>query len=515
MRLFDKKKIGNKREITVFGIKFTYHKKVVGNAGKVRRPPLVGPDGAINARELFFRQRRFDLIFKYVYLKNHRRYGGETDFFLCLYCEHIRAFNHFYEDDVSYGVPKQSKEDFLTSFADTWNSLSQNGFDKARSRIPVGENYEVINGAHRLAACALLNQDVYVEQQAAGRCDDFLEFQKKGIDPDMADFAALEYVKFNPDAYIVNLHSVTDPQHDGRVEEILNRYGFIYYKKKVHMTFNGYINLKKLSYGLDNWKRESWIGGVEDDFSGAKEHARRSMGEHPLRVFVFVCPNLDDVVQAKKEIRDIYGIGNHSIHINDTSDEALELAQTYFNRNSLFVINTRPYDQPVTVLDGLIVELKKQVRKDGIEMDAVCAAGSTPLSVLGLRESSDLDFLYCGDGKFEGGGSISNHDSQLGYYPYNKTEIIQNPEHHFYYRGLKFITPAILLQMKKKRGEVPKDIRDCELIERFFAGSPVPIERKKRTGGFKVFRKIKNGGERTIVILGLKIKYRKKSKRKR
>ncbi len=473
-------------------------------------PPLVEADGSVNARKLFFRQHRFDIIFKYIYLDKHLRYGKDTAFFSNLYIEHIRAFNDFYEDSSDYQTPKQSPDDFIYSFEALLSSIKESDFDPQKSRIPVDVNYELENGAHRLAACAYLDKNVFIESSGLARYRNYKIFMEKGLPLELADYAALEYVKLNPHAYIVNLHSVTDPKHDVKVEAILNKCGFVFYKKEVHMSLNGYINLKKISYGKDNWTRESWIGSNEDDFHGAKEHAQRSMGPNPMRIFVFVCDNLEKVVQAKKEIRDIYNIGNYSIHINDFRSEAVELAQTYFNKNSLFIINARPYSLQFSSLDKLIDDLKKMCQRQNVSLDEICASGSTPLSILGIRECADLDFLYCGKEPFTSNDKrISNHDSQLQYYPYSKTEIVQNPTNHFYYRGVKFITPTILLQMKQKRGEKPKDIRDCEIIEKFLQGMPLPVLERKASK-FSLFRKIKRGNERTVVILGLKFNYRKK-----
>ena len=114
---------------------------------------------------------------------------------------------------------------------------------------------------------------------------------------------------------------------DNEVVKILEKYGFVYYKKEINLTFDGYVNLKKLSYG-SFWDRESWIGNVENKFAGAQAHAKQSMGNNPLRAFVFVCDDLQKVIKSKAEIRDLFNLGNYSVHINDTREEAIWLAET-------------------------------------------------------------------------------------------------------------------------------------------------------------------------------------------
>ena len=76
--------------------------------------------------------------------------------------------------------------------------------------------------------------------------------------------------------------------------------------------------------------------------------------------------------------------------------------------------------------------------------------------------------MYCGQKTFDiKTETLANHDSELIYYPYSKQEIILNPKCHFYYRGVKFITLDVLYSMKQNRHEFPKDINDCDLIQKF------------------------------------------------
>ncbi|MBR4507274.1 MAG: hypothetical protein IKP24_01940 [Alphaproteobacteria bacterium] len=456
----------------------------------------------VNAFDLFLRQKRFDLIFKYIYLKNKDK---NTQFFENLYAEHIRAFNGFYEINPSDGIPKNTCEDFIKSFDELYDNMSKRGFDKKHGIIPIGDNGEISDGAHRLTCAAVLGLDVELEEDHRNDLYDYKFFQNQGIDPDMADYAALEYVKLNPNAYIVNLQSIIDTKFDSQVEQILEKYGFIYYKKNVNITFNGLVNLKKLSYG-SFWDRESWIGTAENSFAGAVYHANNSFGKNPMRIYVFVCDKLADVLAAKSEIRALFNIGNFCVHINDTREEAIALAQTYFNKNSLYMINKRPYQYEDNHFDNMVTELRDATHNYGIDLNDVCGGGSTPLDVFGLRKSDDLDFLYCGNKDFNiQTETLSNHDTELVYYPYSKQEIIFNPMNHLYYQGVKIITLDILFAMKQKRHEIPKDVNDCKMIKAFKRG------KKYRKSNFKIFRKIRDGQKRTLVFFNIiKIHYTKR-----
>lgn len=413
----------------------------------------------MDALELLLNQKRFDLIYKYLYVSN------PCDFNRRAYIENIRAFNGFVELEPSDGVPKNSAEDFVRSFDLLITNLKQNGFNAQKGLIPIQKNGEISDGAHRLAACAALNIDVATEQDEQHQDMFSYEFfQYRKMDSDVMDYGALEYVKLNPDAYIVNLHAVNNPKYDALVHEILNKYGWIYYQRNINMNLNGYVNLVKLSYG-SFWEREKWIGDESNGFEGALKHARMSYGRYPMRIFVFVCDDLQKVLQAKAEIREIYKIGNNSVHINDTHEEAIWLAETYFNKNSLHFIKHRPYKFTDAIFDSNLEYLKTKLKEAAINVDSVCCVGSTPINAYGIRKASDLDYLCLNDDFAIEDDIISPHDDQLHYYKNSKQNIITNPRYFFYYHGLKIGTLNLIRTLKLHRHEMPKDIGDlCSIL---------------------------------------------------
>ena len=226
-------------------------------------------------------------------------------------------------------------------------------------------------------------------------------------------------------------------------------------------------------------------------------HANNSMDpskKAPLRAYVFICDNIENVLKAKAEIRSLENKGNFSIHINDTREEAVCLASIYFNDNSIEMLNARSYKIETEKLDTLIHRLKEEVRAQEADIDDVCGAGSTPLNVAGARESADLDFLYSGSKPLIiPDGELSHHASELKYYPYDEATIVHHPQMQFYYNGVKFISLDILLKMKRKRNERPKDVKDCKLISKIKKGA------KNR---FKLFEKVKLGNKKSIILLG-------------
>ena len=104
----------------------------------------------IDPMEVLKASARFDLVFKVALAKAWAsddaqavREAEEA------YLEMVRARNGFYEDEPLRNTPAE----FIESFRRTAASIRENGYDLERPAIPVDANLELLNGAHRLAAC--------------------------------------------------------------------------------------------------------------------------------------------------------------------------------------------------------------------------------------------------------------------------------------------------------------------------------------------------------------------------
>ncbi|RTJ71573.1 hypothetical protein [Campylobacter jejuni] len=456
-----------------------------------------------NALDIFLNQKRFDLIFKWLYLQY-----PDNNFIKESYLESIRAFNNFYEENPSDNIKKEGPDAFIKRFEELFTSIKKTGFISNNHSIPIGNNNEISDGAHRLTICAFLNLQIATQKDNSDELYDYIFFRRKMMDSKIMDFGALQYVKLNPNAYIVHIHSIVDMNKDNQICNLLNSYGFIYYQKNIYLNFNGYVNLKKISYGIYG-EKENWIGDNKNNFMGAQEHAKLSLGKNPMRVFIFVCSSFDKILKVKQEIRKLLDMGNHSIHINDKKEEAITLAKIYFNDNSLNMINYRSFKYESKLLDTRIQKLSKIAAEHDISIEDMCACGSTPLNVYGLRESNDFDFIAKTNSKKIlniQDSDLSNHESELYLYPNSKQEIIENPNFHFYYNNFKFISLDILYKMKKKRNEKPKDIQDCKLIKKALKG-------RNAWSDFKIYSKKKYGLRREIILFNcIKFYYTKKKK---
>ncbi|MCV6598930.1 MAG: hypothetical protein OIF36_00390 [Alphaproteobacteria bacterium] len=339
----------------------------------------------ISAKEIFYKNYRFDLIYKYLFLKYKDLPFKESNYFKNLYLYQIKIFNGFKEDD------KNTLEHFEESFLTLFDSLKNNGFDAKKGLIPLNKEQQLVNGAHRLVSCYFLNKDVSVDEKISedNSCYDYRFFLKRGLRSDIADFGALEFVKSNPYSFIINIQPRANIKLDSKVENIIEEYANIYYKKNVKLNLNGLVNIKKLCY-----KDTKWIGNYKNGFSGAQEHAENSFdSSNPMRVYVVTCESLDEMVALKSKVREIYNIENYSIHINDTHEEAIELAEVYFNDNTLEYFNSVPFNYKNSLIDSQVSYLHKYIKKNNIDKNDICIIGSYPMGLWGLRQIRDLDFI--------------------------------------------------------------------------------------------------------------------------
>ena len=93
-----------------------------------------------------------------------------------------------------------------------------------------------------------------------------------------------------------------------------------------------------------------------------------------------------------------------------------------------------------------------------------CVTASSVLSLFGIREGRDLDFLHNSkvDGDFEH-PLLSSHNKELDDYTTILDNILYNPLNHFWWNNIKFAAPNVIIEMKEKRGE-EKDVRDVSML---------------------------------------------------
>jgi hypothetical protein len=404
---------------------------------------------------------RFDLIIKYLYGKSIIK-NYNTSFFKDAYKEHLRLWNGFKE----YNNPhKCTFEAFDEDFKRMIESIDKNGFDPTISLVPIENNKYILNGSHRVASCLVCNKPVmccYGTNVIDGQkdCSWGGLFKNLGLPTVYSDITAIEYAKLKKSTYVVTLFPSTNGNYRP-VLEILSKYGGVFYYKPIELKKYGPLNLMRELY-----VGEPWAGDHDTNYGGFSDKMNRCYTTNNLTyVFLVDFDSHENTIKAKKEIRDIFNLGNHSVHINDTHEQTVRLSKIFFNDNSIHHLNNSipvKYEKFNTCIENF----KKYIDKNGLDIDDYCVTSSSTLSIYGLREGNDLDYLHLNPTEIKDDLNLIHSHNEYGknLYELNYDEIILNPNYHFYSRGVKFASLNVVKELKEKRGE-EKDLKDLELIK--------------------------------------------------
>jgi FkbM family methyltransferase len=406
---------------------------------------------------------RFDVPAKIIFgrfcrLNLRSEWGKEV------YLHHIQSLNNFHESD---GFGKSGKEAFIDSYQALLSSVASEGFNSGRSIIPVGNDETIIDGSHRLAAGYVLEKDVCTAVFDRGTNSyDYEYFLKRGLNRKYTDAIAYEYCRIKKNTYIVSIFPSAEDK-DVEIVNILKKHTDIIYRKDVQLEKNGPHLLIKQMY-----QKEPWLGDWSNTFKGAKYKADQCFQKTgPVRVFLVETDDLNGLRVCKEEIRRLFNISNHSVHINDSYEETLRLAQIYLNENSIHFLNHAQWNYFENFYH-LLDEYRRLLDEHHADKECFCVDGSSVMAVYGIRQARDIDYFHYGyeDVRYKNESLIGSHNKEIRYHTKTLDDIIFNPENHFYYEGLKFVSLSVLTAMKSRRGE-KKDILDVEMMMPYLESS--------------------------------------------
>lgn len=365
--------------------------------------------------------------------------------------------SHFSEPNSD----KKGFDDYIKGFEALYTAIKKNGFDSKVSTVPIADNGTILNGAHRTAILA--NQGIEntpIDKAGLPPLNyKWTYFQKAGIEPLYLDISARAMLEYSDDAYVACLWP-SSSQHHEKLLSKLEPHSF--YEKKLVLTDNGKINLL-----IHLYPHENWIGKPENGFQGidGKIDACFKGGSTVTLVFLNKL-TLKEVSILKDDLRSIAGIGKHSIHITDTPYEALSIGRTALSRDAEQTLNLcMPWKYPGFFRD--ILDFGNRVVEDEKNY---AISGSALCGIFGQRKPKDIDFIFCGNDdksiKSASSGHLewSNHIDQLDYYGENPEKLIGNPFEIIYLFNTRFLSPDIIVNMKRRRGE-KKDIADINILK--------------------------------------------------
>ncbi len=432
---------------------------------KKRHRVQEGAPRAVTPRQLVCADR-YDLLAKYIYARLHEL-GACTTWGCEVYDAHIRVWNNYYE-----AYPRKNGiQAFYDSFHETISSIKKNGFDYTRSRVPVKAGTKMIlNGAHRIGAALVYHPDTPLLCPVINgmhgapfrpTADYFKNKQnivKGGLATKYLDAMTLSYVHLKTNTFTVCLFPGACT-HDNKVESILKEYATIVYTKDLTLKHHGARNFIDMLYDGESWTQNPTFLERKVDACFDK-----SKSEWPLRVYIIETDDAQCLVECKQKIRDLFDRGKSAVHINDTHEETLRIAQSVLNAHSVHFLNSA---QPKALhhFDHYFAQYKKWLTAADVDQDCFCVDSSAVLAAYGLRDCKDLDFLHYGyDKQLPHIAGVDSHNSYAHHYPIHKDEIIFHPDYHFYYKGVKFASLDMVRLMKLTRNEL-EDQRDVQLIK--------------------------------------------------
>lgn len=290
----------------------------------------------IDPKELIT-ERRIDLVVKYYYIQC-RENNENISFARELYDKHIEAFTDgtFQEHGNKH---KNSIDRYIETFHNLIDEFKKKGFDSSISIIPIGKNYELLDGSHRVACAAYFKQRIKVARFPDLSVDYGIKFFKlRLLDDYYLDFIVKEYAALkNNIQLLIAWPKIAESRKLNVVQEILDKNGCkIIYKKKLRFSREELWNLIFQIY-----KQEHWIGHTKNNFEGITLKADLCYDNNGLlEVYVIDTPSIEMLNSAKQKIREFFLIGKSSIHTTDSKKETLDILMFIFDKN----YNTLLYD---------------------------------------------------------------------------------------------------------------------------------------------------------------------------
>ncbi len=441
----------------------------------------------MEARGLVTRYR-LDLVLKYLFFKSLES-GSERTEWEPFYRKHI------FDRIAGVEFPKRSVEDFVSNCEVLLQSLRSKGFDPAQP-ISVFPDKSILNGAHRIACALATGNDVIVSplERGISRTWDFRWFLERDYPQDVLAELLYHYSLLTRRALgIIILWGPLVRVWTRLTRELEHEMGVV-----------GWLDLsfENLPSAFESIVRDMYSlqwGKLE------QSHIRRKiiMLNQSRRVFrVLLVESLsEDGVTFTEQLQTVrdrircdydHHIPNEAFctcHASTSEEESRYLIELLLSSGSRKHRLLRSRGQPRTEFNEWLFKLAGELSKHGLSRNDVCIVGSSPLEVVGIRNSTNIDITLALRFRKRFGPGITHLNDWLDIvtegYPRSSNDqqisddqLIYDARNHFWYRGFKFASVDIVLKRKAFQAR-PKDLADVEAAKRFFS---VETDREYQSG---------------------------------
>ena len=346
---------------------------------------------------------------------------------------------------------KNGFADYLRQFSTLIDDVAINGYDRERGLVPyVGDS--VVDASHRLATALYFRKPIdAVRLEGRPPITDATALLKSGMGSVVTEQLVTEYVRLDNDTFSATFFA-TRPSDYRQAMKLLDEKAHVIHSKQIPLSEKGRRNINRLLYAHEPWWNEELAerfvdlrfprgGGINVAFF--KVH----VGEDPR-------PIKDHVRKAFKD--------THWVHVNDTHEETVWVAEALLNPNGIEYLNLAPDNRPPT-FDRLFRSYEAQIRESG-KADCYCIDSGAVLAAFGLRDCNDIDYIVPDLALANlQGPDISSHFDEYANFPVSADDLIANPAFHFSWKGTKIMALHAVLLFKHLRAS-EKDLQDQVLI---------------------------------------------------
>lgn len=363
--------------------------------------------------------QRLDVLIKLYYVEAKVK-GYNMEFAKELYTKHISSITRFTNSENGQD-DKNNINDFITTFDKLIDSFQRDGFNDKLSLIPISSEGIILDGAHRLACAIYFGKPVKVIRfphiglsgEIKPGIYDYQYFKNFLLEQKYLDVAVHSYIKYSrKNIYIACLWPKADNKEKRELaKEIIGKNHPIIASKEVRLSFFAFDKFVAQVYMHDDW-----VGCIENNFSGSQGKSKLTYKEKSSSKFVlFEGADKDDTLRLKEEIRAIFNIGKHSVHMTDNTEQTRFITNIVFNRNSILFLQ---YSNP----GKYSKDVKNLYNMNNGRMYSVAAA----VAAWGLTPFDNAEPF------------LQQEDLQQG----QSLDSISNiPDTHFYYLGMKMFMP--------------------------------------------------------------------------
>lgn len=369
---------------------------------------------------------RFDNMAKYIYAKYYNLHV-KSSWPAQVYLESMR-FGCNMKDRISN---KYGDHDFIKAFNKTIDSIQQHGFDPSKSTIVIGQDGDIVDGAHRLITCLLFGHKVVgvrsTIKKPAGRAT-FFRHNGLGFDEKYLDFMAVHYCEIKKNTYIALTFSHAPACVVSTFEDFIRKHGEMVYEKKVHITQQG---LRNLFLAKRLW-------GIDGDYDTTADGSTRT-----IKISLFECYD----PTALEAFASTFSKQENLFFLNTHSDSTLSVARMLFNNNSInFLNNAEP--ETIRALNSIVETSKTRYQELAIHPETHCFYIPNILSHM-VRATLDV-VTVPRDKDFKTFRRVEVYDllpvdySKIVPTANSYDDIIFNPLNYFYFNDVKFAVPSNL-----------------------------------------------------------------------